>query len=38
MGVFRKAKRRVETLIAWAIALFVVFLLGAGVYWVVTTV
>lgn len=38
MGILRKAKHRVETLIAWIIAITVVTLVVAGAYYVVTVV
>jgi len=38
MGVLSKAKRRVDTLLAWIVALIIIGLLGAGVVFVVTEV
>lgn len=38
MGVLRKAKYRVETLLAWALAFIVVGLLAAGLYWVAISI
>ena len=36
MSLFSKTRRRVESIIAWVLAVIVVVLLGAGAYYVLT--